>query len=148
MTLDCTMTASRQRGFTMIEIMIAVAIVAILSAVALPSYRSYVTRSRVPEAFDMLSAYAARMEQTYQDSGRYDPATNGSCTPTLPVGKNFSVTCSISAGGQGYLAVATGSGTMSGYAYSINNNGVRATTAHPKGGNASCWSMKGTSCDS
>lgn len=142
------MSEHRQRGFTLIEVMITVAIVAILSAVALPSYRAYVERSRVPEAFDMLSSYAARMEQTYQDTGRYDAAAAGVCTPTVPVGKNFTLNCAIGNGGQTYLATATGSGSMSGYAYTINNTGSRVTTAHPKGANATCWSMRGTACDS
>ena len=139
------MSAHRQRGFTLIEIMIVVAILAIIAAVALPSYRAYVMRSRVPVAFDMLTSYAARMEQTYQDTGSYGAAT---CTPTAPTGNNFTLTCVIGNSGQSYVATATGSGTMSGYAFTINNAGVRATTAHPNGTNATCWSMKGTVCDS
>lgn len=142
------MSAYRQRGFTLMELMITVAIVAILSAVALPSYRAYVTRSRIPVAFDALSSYAARMEQTYQDTGRYDPAAAGNCTPTLPAANNFTLSCSIGNGGQSYVATATGAGSMSGYAYTIDNTGGRATTAHPHGTNAACWSMKGSACDS
>lgn len=139
------MHVSRPRGFTLIEIMITVAILAIISAVALPSYQAYVMRSRVPEAFDMLSSYAARMEQAYQDTGNYGAA---SCTPTPPTGKNFALTCATGNGGQTFVATATGSGTMSGYTFTINNSGTRATTAHPRGTNAGCWSMKGTTCDS
>lgn len=139
------MHVSRPRGFTLIEIMITVAILAIISAVALPSYQAYVMRSRVPEAFDMLSSYAARMEQAYQDTGNYGAAA---CTPTPPTGKNFALTCATGNAGQTFVATATGSGTMSGYTFTINNSGTRATTAHPKGTNAACWSMKGTTCDS
>ncbi len=129
--------------------MIVVAILAIISAVALPSYRAYVTRSRVPVAYDMLTSYAARMEQAYQDTGRYDStASPGVCVPTAPVGNNFTLTCVIGNSGQSYVATATGTGTMSGYAYTINNAGTRATTAHPKGTNTGCWSMKGSVCDS
>ena len=39
-----------QQGFSLIELMIAIVIVGIITAVAIPSYRDYVTRSRVPEA--------------------------------------------------------------------------------------------------
>ena len=139
------MSANRQRGFTLVELMITVAIVAILASIALPSYRAYVMRSRVPVALDALSSYSARMEQTYQDTGSYG-AVN--CTPTLPSANNFTITCSIGGAGQTYLATATGTGTMAGYAYSITNAGVRATTAHPNGTNAACWSLKGGACDS
>ncbi len=143
------MSAHRQRGFTLIEIMIVVAILAIIAAVALPSYRAYVMRSRVPVAFDMLTSYAARMEQAYQDTGRYDSAgAPGTCVPAVPTGNNFTLTCVAANAGQSYIATATGSGTMNGYTFTIDNTGVRATTAHPNGTNAGCWSMKGSVCDS
>lgn len=136
----------RTRGFTLIEVMITVAIVAILSAIALPAYTAYVQRSRVPPALDALSALATRMEQRYQDSGSY--ANGANCGVALPTATNFTISCAISNGGQGFTATATGSGTVAGYAYTINHQGVRATTAHPKGTPGSnCWSMKGGVCD-
>ncbi|HSW07798.1 type IV pilin protein [Aquabacterium sp.] len=143
------MSAYRQRGFTLVELMIAVAIVAILASIALPSYRAYVMRSRVPAAFDALSSYSSRMEQTYQDTGRYDTAASaGVCLPTLPTASNFTLSCATANAGQTYLVTATGTGSMVGYAYTLTNTGTRATTAHPNGANATCWSLKGTSCDS
>lgn len=139
------MHALRQRGFTLIELMVAVAIVAILSAVALPAYNSYVKRSRVPPALDALSSYQVRMEQRFQDTGSF--ANNGACAVALPSGvANFTLTCVVN-GTNGYTATATGSGTMSGYTYTINQAGTRATTAHPNGTNTSCWTTKGTTCD-
>ncbi|WP_310740138.1 type IV pilin protein [Aquincola tertiaricarbonis] len=139
------MQPSRQRGFTLIELMVAVAIVAILSAVALPAYNSYVQRSRVPPALDALSSYQVRMEQRFQDTGSF--ANNGNCAVQLPTNiANFTITCAVN-GTNGYTATATGSGSMSGYTYTVNQAGTRATTAHPKGTNATCWSTKGTVCD-
>mgnify|MGYP002136315964 FL=1 len=139
------MQPSRQRGFTLIELMVAVAIVAILSAVALPAYNSYVQRSRVPPALDALSSYQVRMEQRFQDTGSF--ANNGNCAVQLPANiANFTITCAVN-GTNGYTATATGSGSMSGYTYTVNQAGTRATTAHPKGTNATCWSTKGTVCD-
>lgn len=133
------------RGFTLIELMITVAIAAVLMAVALPSYRSYVQRSRVPVALDALSAYQTRMEQRYQDVGNY--ASGSACWASLPTVANFTVTCSISSSGQGFTATATGSGPMAGYAYTINHAGARVTTAHPKGAVSTCWSTRGSTCD-
>ncbi len=134
------------KGFTLIELMVAVAIVAILAAIAVPSYSAYVARSRVPAALDALGSYYTRMEQRYQDTGNY--ANSGNCAVASPTVDNFTVTCALVNGDQGFTATATGTGTMSGYAYTINDQGARATTAHPKGSNAGCWTTRGSTCDS
>ncbi len=137
----------KPRGFTLIELMVAMVVLSILMAVAIPSYNSYVTRSKVPAGLDALSAYATRMEQRYQDTGSY--ANGAACGVAVPTVDNFTVTCALSGGGQGFTATATGSGPLTGYGYTINNNGVRVTTAHPRGLPATnCWSTKGSLCDS
>ena len=133
-------------GFTLIELLVAMAIAAILAAVALPSYNAYVQRSRVPPALDGLSAYAVRMEQRFQDAGSY--ANAGACAVALPTVSNFSVACALSGGGTGFTATATGSGSMAGYTYTINHQGARNTSAHPKGTPATaCWTTRGGTCD-
>lgn len=141
-----TAASRRARGFTLIEVMITVAIVAILSAIALPAYTAYIQRSRVPAALDALSALATRLEQRYQDTGNY--ANGDACGVALPSAENFTISCELSDAGQGYTASASGSGPVDGYGYSINHQGVRATTAHPHGApSTNCWSMKGSVCD-
>jgi type IV pilus assembly protein PilE len=140
------MTRTTVRGFTLIEVLITVAIVAILTSIALPAYTSYVTRSRLPVALDALSSVATRMEQRYQDTGSY--ANGANCGVALPAVANFALTCALADAGQSYTATATGTGNVSGYAYTINQLGVRATTAHPKGTMATCWTLRGGTCDS
>ena len=144
-------TYQRSRGFTLIEVMITVAIIAILAGVALPSYSAYIQRSKVPAAFDGLSSFATRMEQRYQDTGCYAGACSPvgtTCGVSVPTVANFTVTCGLTSGGQGFTATATGSGSVAGYTFTLNQTGARATTAHPRGTNANCWSSKGgTQCD-
>ena len=135
-----------QRGFTLVEVMVTVGIVAILGSIAMPSYQAYLQRSRVPAGLDALSAYFTRMEQRYQDTGNY--ANGSACGVALPTAANYTVTCALSNSGQGYTATATGAGPLSGYTYTINHAGARNTTAHPKGTPATaCWSIRGKSCD-
>jgi type IV pilus assembly protein PilE len=134
------------RGFTLIELLVAIAIVSILASIALPAYTSYVQRSRVPAALEGLNSYATRMEQRFQDTASY--AAAGACALGVPAVSNFTITCSISGGGTGFTATATGSGPMAGYTYTINHQGTRVTTAHPKGvPTGNCWSTRGGTCD-
>lgn len=120
----------RARGFTLIELMIAVAIVGILAAVALPSYTDYVRRGNVPEATSALGQGRIVMEQWFQDNRTFDGAACPGAT------KHFTFACVTTA--TTFLITATGSGNMSGFSYTINQNNAR-TSATSWGNGATCW---------
>lgn len=137
----------RENGFTLIEVMVVVAIVAILASIAVPSYSRYVFRARVPEALETLSTMAARLEQRYQDVGSYGAAD--ACAVANINTQYFAVTCALTDEGQGFALTATGAGPMAGATYTLNHQGARDTPAHPYGKPATpCWSTAGGSCDS
>ena len=70
-------SSSGEKGFSLIELMIVVAIVAILGAVAYPSYRDSVTDARRADAQAVLMEAAQYMERFYTENNRYDEDTGG-----------------------------------------------------------------------
>jgi type IV pilus assembly protein PilE len=133
-------------GFTLIEVLIVVAIIGILAAVAVPAYQDYVVRGRITEAFTGLSDFRVRMEQFYQDNRRYDGPGLDGCGAKAPDGvKAFTFHCNPAvAPSQTYTANAKGVeafGTK-GFDYEINEKNERKTVALGTGWNgagATCW---------
>ena len=136
----------QQRGFTIIELMIAVAIIAILAAIALPAYNDYTQRAKITEAFTALSDFRVRMEQFYQDNRRYDGAGLDGCGVAGPNSRYFTFGCVPGlAPSQTYTITATGLANegLTNFVYTLNENNVRATTTLGAGWNgapnAACW---------
>ena len=121
----------RTGGFTLIELMIAIVIVAILTKIALPNYTRYVQRGDLVEATQALSQYRVQMEQYYQDNNSY--SNGGNCGAAIPTLVNFALTCTIRSAGQAYTATATGSGTVASFKYTIDQNNNQQTTGLPTG---------------
>jgi type IV pilus assembly protein PilE len=116
---------SKQRGFTLIEVMIVVAIVAILAAVGLPAYNDYITRSRFPEAQSALAGARVQAEQFYQDNRTYVGM------PCPAAAAFWTYNCNDGAAPQtatSYTIFATGQGTMAGFEFSVDQNNNRSTT--------------------
>jgi len=67
-----------QKGFTLIELMIVVAIIGILAAVALPAYQDYTARSQVTEAVTLSSGMKATISEIWADRGSLDDADSNS----------------------------------------------------------------------
>ncbi|HEY3180898.1 MAG TPA: type IV pilin protein [Casimicrobiaceae bacterium] len=134
-------------GFTVIELLVAVAIVGILATIAIPQYGSYITRSRILDAFAKLSDYRTRMEQYFLDRRSYLDDT-GACgvAPTSIPGSadSFQVACIATARSFVYTATGIDAKGMARFVYTIDEAGSRGTVSLPSGWtrNADCWTIR------
>jgi len=121
----------RASGFTLIELMVVVSIVAILAAVAIPSYVKYVQRGDLVEGTQALSQFRVQMEQWYQDNNTYANAGGAGCGVTPPATLvNFRVVCALN-GAQAYAATATGINQINGFVYTIDQANNQVTVSIP-----------------
>jgi type IV pilus assembly protein PilE len=152
----------RQPGFTIIELMIAVAIVAILAGIALPSYTQYITRSKIQEATSALLATRVKMEQWYQDNRAYPTTCGATTTATqlaVPTLKHFAITCNPAPTATTYTIRADGGvdvggnvidNALVGLRLEINEANQRWTRTVPAGWGPTaaaglpkqCWAVK------
>jgi len=134
--------ARQANGFTLIEVMIVVAIIGILAAVALPSYVDYLRRGKIVDATNTLSALRAKMEQYYQDNRKYDGDTSP-CASTFDDVRDFGFTCEYAA--KTYTITASGTGSVSDFEYTIDQDADMATTSLPATWGsvpAGCWIIR------
>ena len=141
------MKKKRGSGFTLIELMVVVAVIGILSAIAYPSYSEYVQRSRIAEATSTLGDMRIRQERYFQDNRTYVSAGT-TCGATLPAANSFTYAC-VAATSSTFVATATGTAGMVGFTFSVDQDNVRRTTASPwvAGLPVQCWiTRRGESC--
>lgn len=131
------------RGFTLIEVMVTVAIVAILASLAYPNYIEYITRSRIIEGTSKMSDFRVRMEQYFMDNRTY---LNGAAcgVPNQPAGAhdNFGISCAGTA--TTYTITGQGVGSMANFTYTVDQTNTRATTSANPGWvlTPGCWVTK------
>ena len=146
-----------QKGFTLVELMIVVVIVAILSVVALPAYNNYTIRGKIPDATANLATKRVAMEQYFQDNRTYTiggGACPASVAPDSTSSAYFRFTCVATPPPTNtYTITATGRTTksMGGFTYTIDQGNNKQTTAAPSGWAtatmpASCWITKPGAC--
>lgn len=136
--------SKRQLGFTLIELMITVAVIGILAAIAYPSYTQYVLRANRAEARSILLENAQILERNFTTANRYDLDSNGAAPVIIATSpksgtKKYDVTVAPGADAtQTFVLSAVPTGLMAGDAcgtFTLTDAGIRGT-----GGNMDeCW---------
>lgn len=128
-----------QKGFTLIELMIVVAIIGILASIAIPSYREYVQRARAADATGTLADMRIKMEQCFQDNRSYALCAAQCNAPIGADTVHFNFSCSAGPAATTYTLFAQGqaAGDMGAYSYSINESNNKSSAF-----NGACWSLK------
>ncbi len=93
----------KQQGFTLIELMIVVAIIGILAAIAIPAYQDYTIRAQVSEGLNLTGACKAAVTEFYQDTGGF-PVNNTEAGLAQPAEITGKYTVSVTAAGQTCVA--------------------------------------------
>jgi type IV pilus assembly protein PilE len=134
------------KGFTLVELLVVVAIVGILSAIAIPQYSEYVRRGKVSEATGALGELRLRAEKYYSDNRTYVGFNT-----TIANARNFTYAC-VTPSANEFTCTATGaaSAAMGGFSYTINHANTRTSTFTGVSGwnnSATCWvTRKGETC--
>lgn len=140
----------KSAGFTLIELMITVAIIGILAAVAVPAYTDYVIRGKIPDATSGLAAKRVQMEQYFQDNHTYAPAADAPCVADSTSSKYFTFSCSVAGTATAYTLQAVGTGTMAGFTFTIDQDNTKLTANVPNSGwgtaPVACWVTKKGGC--
>jgi type IV pilus assembly protein PilE len=141
----------KSKGFTLIELIITVAVVAILARIAVPAYSSYLARGKITDAMASLADYRVKMEQYFQDNRNYGTA-GAACAVATPPSQYFTYACLVGTPNTSFAATATsiaGSlGPVTGdYTYAINESNTKSTSKF-KGAavSKSCWLVRGSEC--
>jgi type IV pilus assembly protein PilE len=129
------------RGFTLIEIMITVAIIGVLAAIAIPSYQDYVRRGYVVDGTNALATMRADMERYFQDNRTYQKV--GTIIPPCETTDakprtfgNFVVSCAtVASTDTTFTLYADGSGPAKDVSFTVNQLNTRTTENMP-----SAWS--------
>jgi type IV pilus assembly protein PilE len=141
--MTMTKPPTNMRGFSLIELVIVLLIIAILSAIAIPSYRKYVVRANRVDAQRSLMDLAARQERYFYSNNAYSSTLVGLGANSSVAGAYYTV-APVSATSTAFTMKATAVGSQltsdkQCQTFTITNTGVQGSTG-TTANDPACWS--------
>lgn len=139
--------ARRESGFTLMEVMITVCIVAILAAIAVPAYQDSVTRGKLIDATMRLGDYRSQMEKWFLDNRTYQNGAACGVPAPAPGPKDpFALSC-VAPSATTYTLTATGrpaGGMSASFTFTVDQANQRTSSGDGGSwaGNATCWAVR------
>ena len=133
-------------GYTLLELMIVVAVIGILAVIAYPMYGDYVTRGQITDGITKLGNFRTQMEKYFMDNRTYQ--AGGACgvaNPPVNADDYFRITCAAFPGPpEAYTITGTGvKGGVAGFVYTVDQaNAKTSTGTGGKYTNGACWALR------
>ncbi|HMM56792.1 MAG TPA: type IV pilin protein [Rudaea sp.] len=140
------MRASKNGGFTLIELMVVVAIIALLASLAYYNYSRYAFRARRVDGQNLLTSIAAAEQRYYTNFNNYTSTITGSSSTSLGFSSAtsdrgyYSAVAAVASGAQTYVLTATPAGpqaTDQCHNLTLTDTGVKGQSGNTS--NGSCW---------
>lgn len=138
------MKVIKQKGFTLLELMIVIAIIGIIASIAIPSYTDYIKKGRVTEATSNLADIRIKMEQYFQDNRTYAGSEAGAGPCAGISGQFFNISCGTPTA-TAYTVTASGTGEMSAFEFTVNQDNAK-TSKYDGVSAAGCWAISKSGC--
>ena len=140
--LNTPFIKATQKGFTLIELMVVVAIIGILATIVVPSYTEYVMRGKAVEATSTLADLKSRMEQCFQDNKDYTHVNCAALCVTPAGSEYFGYSCTPASTPETYTlsADAVAGKGIDGFSFTIDQDSAK--TSNFAGNTGNCWLTK------
>ena len=132
------MNTRLQQGFTLIELMIVIAIIGILAAVAIPAYQDYTARAQTSEGMSLSDGLKSAIVDAYTNTGQWPSSANGVIPAAVSVSGKYVASVTVTTGSM-YIAMKSGTGSV---ASPISGKGF--TVAPTNAGGTIKWTCSAT----